>query len=604
MPSDQPLTLYAAQIRSSIEHVPLAVTVSVANGLLVGFVMAPVVPTAIVASWIGLLLLVSVFRTAIFYIYRRTNAAAHRAHVLAALATSGTALAGLSWGCTPLLFTQLDEAHLLFLALVIAGMCAGAATVHAAHSTSVVAFVVAAIVPLAGTFFILGGRLQIFAGAMTAIFGISLCVASTRFAKWFRNTTEAQLGLAAKTQQLDETNARLQAEISSHRFTEAKFQQAQKLEAIGRLTAGIAHDFNNLLMAISGSAGLIAMRVRGENKHRADLGIIEQSVDRGTILTRRLLAFGRQQALTPRSVDVNGVLADLKGLLVATLAGHGQVELQLGQAEIIAFVDTSQLEQAILNLVINARDAMPERGIVTIRTAAIDLRGNEPDTEGLAGRFASIAISDTGIGMPDEVRERAFDPFFTTKKVSEGSGLGLSQVYGFVEQSGGATRIESESGRGTTVTMYLPEGPNNELTSDQVYVRAPRTISEIGDGARIILVDDDEDVLHTLSAMLEGAGYAVVSFSDPLQAVEEIRSRRPAELIVADFAMPELRGDELAAEARRLRGTIPIVFVTGYADPAALRAEPWVLQKPFRAASLIQMVEQAIALAKASPSEI
>jgi len=215
MPSDRPLTLYAAQIRSSIEHVPLAVTVSIANGLLVGFVMASVISPAIVSAWIGLLLGVSAFRAAVFYAHRRNDIGAHRPHVLAALATSGTALAGMSWGCTPLLFSHLDEAHLLFLALVIAGMCAGAATVHAAHSTSVVAFVVPAILPLAATFFVLGGRLQAFAGAMTAIFGISLCIASARFAKWFRQTTKAQLGLTAKTRQLDETNARLQAEIAA-----------------------------------------------------------------------------------------------------------------------------------------------------------------------------------------------------------------------------------------------------------------------------------------------------------------------------------------------------------------------------------------------------
>ena len=601
MPSNQPVTLYAAQIRSSIEHLPLAVTVSVANGLLVGFVMAPVVSTTLVVAWIAMLLVLSAYRMAVFYTYCQTNIDPQRQHVLAVLATSGTILAGLSWGCAPLLFTHLDEAHLLFLAFVIAGMCAGAATVHAAHLTSVVGFIVPAISPLAATFFTLGGRLQVIVGAMTVIFGIALCVASMRFANWFRDTTEAQLSLTTRTQQLDETNARLHAEISGHRFTEAKFQQAQKLEAIGRLTAGVAHDFNNLLMAVSGSAGLIGMRVGGENVDNAHLATIEQSVERGTMLTRRLLAFGRQQALTPRSVDVNDVVGGLKSLLVATLAGHDRVVLQLGRSEITAFVDVSQLEQAILNLVINARDAMPETGVVTIRTATIDLLGNEAHTEGSVGRFALIAISDTGIGMPEEVRVRAFDPFFTTKTVGEGSGLGLSQVYGFAAQSGGTTKIESELGRGTTVSIYLPEGRKNELTNKQTHGVLPSTSSGLCDsGYRIILVDDDEDVLHTLSAMLDGAGYTVTPYRSPLQVVEEMRSSRPADLIVADFAMPELRGDELAVEARRLRGNIPIVFVTGYADPVALRSEPWVLQKPFRAASLIQIVEQAIAVTRAS----
>jgi signal transduction histidine kinase/CheY-like chemotaxis protein len=596
MPSNQQVTLYAAQIRSSIEHLPLAVTVSVANGLLVGFVMAQVVSTTVVVAWIAMLLVLSAFRATVFYTFRQTNIDAQRQHVLAALATSGTILAGVSWGCAPLLFTHLDEAHLMFLAFVIAGMCAGAATVHAAHLTSVVGFIVPAISPLAATFFTLGGHLRVIAGAMTVIYGIALCVASMRFANWFRATMEAQFSLTTRTQQLDETNERLHAEITSHRFTEAKFQQAQKLEAIGRLTAGIAHDFNNLLMAIGGSAGLIGMRLARESVQNPHLATIEQSVERGITLTRGLLAFGRQQTLAPRSVDVNHVVAGLRGLLVATLAGHGHFGLQLGRSEITAFVDVSQLEQAILNLIINARDAMLENGIVTIRTAAIDLLGNEKDTEGLIGRFALIAISDTGIGMSDDVRLRAFDPFFTTKAVGEGSGLGLSQVYGFVEQSGGTTRIQSEPGQGTTVSMYLPEGRKNELTSRQSHRWLPRKRSESPDsGHRIILVDDDDDVLHTLSAMLEGAGYGVTPYRSPLRALEEIGSSPSADLIVADFAMPELRGDEFVAKVRRLRSTIPIVFVTGYADPVALRSEPWVLQKPFRAASLIQTVERAIA---------
>ena len=360
----------------------------------------------------------------------------------ATLATTGTLISGVLWGSTPLLFAPLDEAHLLFLALVLAGMSAGAATVHAAHFPSSTAFIVPAIAPLAATFFVLGGRLQTVSGAMTVIFGISLCVASARFAQWFRATTEAQLSLAARTQELDQTNMRLTAEISSHRSTQAKFLQAQKLEAIGRLTAGIAHDFNNLLMAISGAGGLIAMKSGGEDAYAPYLATIMQSIERGTTLTRRLLAFGRQQALTPRTADINGVLSGLKDLLLATLAGYGRLELQPAPSWVTAFVDVNQLEQAVLNLVINARDAMPDGGLVTIRTGNVDLSGNEVGAEGLVGRFALIAVSDTGTGMPEDVRLRAFDPFFTTKGVGEGSGLGLSQVYGLVQQSGGSTKIE------------------------------------------------------------------------------------------------------------------------------------------------------------------
>jgi signal transduction histidine kinase len=595
----------AAQVRSSFEHLPLTLTVSAINSLLLGFVEASVVPPPIVASWIGLVIALSALRVGLWYAHRRTHVGVPSKVAWATLATTGTLISGVLWGSTPLLFAPLDEAHLLFLAFVLAGMSAGAATVHAAHFPSSTAFIVPAIAPLAATFFVLGGRLQTVSGAMTVVFGISLCVASARFAQWFRATTEAQLSLAARTQELDQTNMRLTAEISSHRSTQAKFLQAQKLEAIGRLTAGIAHDFNNLLMAISGAGGLIAMKSGGEDAYAPYLATIMQSIERGTTLTRRLLAFGRQQALTPRTADINGVLSGLKDLLLATLAGYGRLDLQPASTRVTAFVDVNQLEQAVLNLVINARDAMPDGGLVTIRTGNVDLSGNEVGAEGLVGRFALIAVSDTGTGMPEHVRLRAFDPFFTTKGVGEGSGLGLSQVYGLVQQSGGATKIDSEPGKGTTVSIYLPAGERDTYSDPGTPRAVPALRADARHvGCRIVLVDDDEEVRNTLSAMLDEAGYVVMSFRSPSKALEELRSARPAHLVIVDFAMPELRGDDFAAQARRLRGGIPVVFVTGYAAPAAIRSERWVLEKPFGTSSLLDIVEQAISDAEALTSRV
>ncbi len=595
----------AAQLHSSFEHLPLTLTATVINSLLVGFVEASVVPWAIIAAWIGLVMVLSALRVGLWYAHRRVAVGISPKVGWATLATIGTLLSGVLWGCTPLLFAPSDQAHLLFLAFVLAGMSAGAATVHAAHFPSVVAFIVPAIAPLAATFFVLGGRLQIVSGVMTVIFGISLCVASTRFGKWFRATTKAQLSLAARTEELDQTNMRLTAEISSHRSTQAKFLQAQKLEAIGRLTAGIAHDFNNLLMAISGAGGLIAMKSGGEEAYAPYLATIMQSIERGTTLTRRLLAFGRQQALTPRTADINGVLSGLQDLLLATLAGYGRLDFQPSASRVTAFVDVNQLEQAVLNLVINARDAMPDGGLVTIRTGNVELSGNEAGAEGLFGRFALVAVSDTGAGMPEDVRQRAFDPFFTTKGVGEGSGLGLSQVYGLVQQSGGATKIDSEPGKGTTVSIYLPAGEKDTYSEPTNLRSVPGPRADVRyAGCHIVLVDDDDEVRTTLAAMLDAAGYVVMSFRSPLRALEELRSQRPVHLVIADFAMPELRGDELAAQARRLRRGIPVVFVTGYAEPSRLRLEPWVLEKPFKASALLEIIEHAIADAEALTSKV
>ena len=307
----------------------------------------------------------------------------------------------------------------------------------------------------------------------------------------------------------------------------------------------------------------------------------------------------------PRTADIKEVLSGLQDLLLATLAGYGRLHLQPSMSRVTAFVDVNQLEQAVLNLVINARDAMPDGGLVTIRTGAVDFSGNEFGAEGLVGRFALIAVSNTGTGMPEDVRLRAFDPFFTTKGVGEGSGLGLSQVYGLVQQSGGATRIDSEPGKGTTVSIYLPAGERDTYSDPEPprMVPVPRTETRHA-GCRIVLVDDDDEARNMLSAMLDAAGYVVASFRSPLQALEELRSKRAAHLVIVDFAMPELRGDEFAAQARRLRGGIPVVFVTGYVEPASLRSERWVLEKPFKAASLLGLVEQAFADAEALTSRV
>ena len=245
-----------------------------------------------------------------------------------------------------------------------------------------------------------GNKLQVVAGIMACVFGISLCLASLRFRQWFRETTLARIDLATRTSEAAEANARLRTEIAEHRSTEARLQQAQKMEAIGLLTAGVAHDFNNLLLAIGGSAELIA-RHHGSDPEDAPLfETIKHSVGRGAILTQQLLTVGRKQTLVPCAADMNEVLQGMEALLATTLGGYASLELQLDRSPVLAFVDIAQLEHAILNLVINARDAMPDSGLITISTANID--AHAADTEGLVGDFVMITVSDTGTGMSEE----------------------------------------------------------------------------------------------------------------------------------------------------------------------------------------------------------
>ena len=458
--------VYSQQVRSSYSHLPLTLSVSVLNSILLGFVLSAVASMSIILIWIGIMVAQCAVRVLLWSVCRRAETRVSQICPWSApIQAAGSLFSGILWGSVPFLFAPLDEPHLLFVALVIAGMCAGAATVHAAYFPAVVAFILPAILLLAVNFFVEGGRLQTVSGIMACIFGISLCIASLKFRKWFNDTTLARL-------RLDEANLRLTAEIASHRSTEAKLQQSQKLEAVGRLTAGVAHDFNNLLMSISGSAGLIAMRLSSDAACAPYLATIMQSVERGANLTRRLLAFGRRQNLMPRSVDINEMLRGSEKLLLTTLGGYSSLVLQLEHAQTLAFVDTAQLEHAILNLIINARDAMPNGGVVTIGVANVDLQGTEIGTEGLVGKFVRIAVSDTGVGMSESVRLRAFDPFFTTKDVGEGTGLGLSQVYGLVQQSGGVTKIKSQIGHGTTVVMYLPHSSSDAIP-DQTPFRQP-----------------------------------------------------------------------------------------------------------------------------------
>jgi signal transduction histidine kinase len=260
------------------------------------------------------------------------------------------------------------------------------------------------------------------------------------------------MALARQAIEINEANRNLQAEIVSHRSTADRLQQAQKMEALGRLTAGIAHDFNHVLGVIGFAIGLIERELPSTSAHGRHVATIAQSVNQGTALTQQLLTFGSKQTLDPQSTDLNELVLGIVQLLETALQGRGDLELQLASEPTPAFVDKNQLEQVILNLVINARDALSSGGVVTIKTASVDLHGEE----GLSGSFAKISVADTGTGMSEDVRLRAFEPFFTTKSGGTGTGLGLSQVYGFVQQSGGATHIDSRLGAGTTVILYLP----------------------------------------------------------------------------------------------------------------------------------------------------
>lgn len=499
----------------------------------------------------------------------------------------------MAWGVGAALLFPVDQAYRLFLGFVIGGLCAGSVTVNSAHLASVLAFVWPATLPLALRFFLQGSALDAASGAMTVVFAAALSVTASKFHSFFGRAFKLQVELEKRTRELYSANARLQAEVTEHQATEASLRQVQKTEAVGRLTAGMAHDFNNLLMVISGSVELLQGKLGPHDRNASYLTAISEAADRGAVLTRQLLAFARRQTLKPRPTDLNALVREMAPLLNSIVGGKVRVEFRLTEDLCAAHVDPGQIEHAIMNLVINARDAMDEGGVVAIETMNVAVAETESEAKLAAGGYASISVVDTGSGMPEDVRAQAFDPFFTTKPPGKGTGLGLSQVYGIVQQSGGATEIESEIGRGTRVRLYLPkareagERPHAErrsLAADEAIV-APA-------GLRILLIDDAEGGA-TLATVLREAGHEVIAANNTASALRLIQTEIPPDLAILDLAMSEGTRELLVRLIRRRVSATPIVFLAGEGGAGALEDEKWQLRKPVPPDRLLEIVSQA-----------
>jgi signal transduction histidine kinase/ActR/RegA family two-component response regulator len=406
--------------------------------------------------------------------------------------------------------------------------------------------------------------------------------------------------VSERTRDLAAANNRLTAEIAEREMAEARLVQAQKMEAIGQLTGGVAHDFNNLLTAIVGSLELLLRRT-DEEKLRRLAGNALQAAERGARLTAQLLAFSRRQRLTPAPLDVNRIIAGMGDLLARSIGAHVEVDKRLEEGLPRALADPTQLEVMILNLAINARDAMPGGGRLLIETRNLDRVPEPLAGELVPGRYVAICVSDTGVGMAPEVLQHAFEPFFTTKPQGKGTGLGLAQLYGFARQSGGSVRIDSEEGRGTSVTIYLP--------ATEAEAEVPRSAPSEGlrrRRGRILLVDDDDDVRSVAAAMVAELGYQVATAASGEEALSLLEGGR-FRLMVTDVAMPGMNGVELGRRVRRLAPEMPILFASGYADVQTFGVElsdQALLRKPFRisevAARLHHLLDSGPAPAAAS----
>lgn len=386
-------------------------------------------------------------------------------------------------------------------------------------------------------------------------------------------------------------------DVTQKRAAEEQLVQAQKMEAVGQLTGGIAHEFNNMLTVVTGTIEILAEAVKDNPPLATITRLMSEAADRGAALTSSLLSFARKQALQPADIDVNDLLEELVKLLLATFDKKIEIVRRLDGAIWLAFADRGQLSSALLNLAINARDAMPEGGRLTLttRNVVFGVREAVAVGAGYAGDYVEIQIADTGTGIPQAILERIFDPFFSTKEVGKGTGLGLSMVFGFVKQSGGGIKVESAEGSGTTFTIYLPKAETSVLRPTGYDGR-----KIVGGTETILCVEDDRDVRHYVTVQLESLGYKVIPATNAADALAIAAKGTPFDLLFTDIVMAgALNGRELADQMVAARPSLRVLFTSGYAHDAphgpghATMGAP-LLTKPYRKAELARMLRRSL----------
>jgi signal transduction histidine kinase len=473
-PADEILKeIRAEQVNAVFRQMPIALTVNAVNAIITAVVLQHFAGIVGPLAWLCVVLVVASGRWVLWLRHRVTDFGVEDVAHWSRLAAFGSLLAGMCWGLGGVfLFPLASALGQIFLTFVIGGMCAGAVVISASHLPSLLGFLLPASLPIAVLFLCQGSMTAVALGSMILVFAAALSVAGLRLNRFFAETMRLRFELGA-------ANLRLRSEIAEREAAEAALRQAQKLEAVGQLTGGISHDFNNLLTVVIGNLALAIGRT-GDNP--ATLPLLQgalQAAERGVALIQRLLAFARQQQLDARSVDLKLLVVGIEDLLRRTLGSRVRLVIDAEADLAPARVDANQLELAILNLTINARDAMPKSGILHL--ALRNYPADQPLPPDLSpGKYIVLSISDSGTGMDEVTLARVFEPFFTTKGVGSGSGLGLPMVQGFAAQSGGAVRIQSKVGEGTTVELWLPqddEPPSQLANSERAPLAGPQGVN-------------------------------------------------------------------------------------------------------------------------------
>ena len=433
-------------------------------------------------------------------------------------------------------------------------------------------------------------------GSIKSLVGVSSDITARKTADIERENLLAQLAAertalaeltATLEQRVEQRSAELMKEVAAREKVQEQLRQAQKMETIGQLTGGVAHDFNNLLMAIMGNLDLLRKRIPDDPRLRRLIDGALQGAERGASLTQRLLAFARQQDLRAVPMDLAALIKGMIDLLERSLGPGVRLQLDIPEGLPPAQVDANQLELAVLNLVINARDAMPDGGSIAIRVNEYQATG---DPALKPGRYLKLSVVDTGTGMTPEILKRAIEPFYSSKPLGKGTGLGLSMVHGLAVQLGGALELTSAVGKGTTATLLFPVA-----TAAPEVESPPHRLHKVNRSAVILFVDDDPLIAMSTTEMLEDLGHHVIGASSGLHALDILRSEQPLDLMVTDHVMPGMTGVELAAASREVRPSLPILLATGYAEiPEGAQLDLPRLAKPYHQDQLRDRLDQLL----------
>ncbi|MGE5539131.1 MAG: ATP-binding protein [Gemmatimonas sp.] len=596
---------------------PARVWGNLVNAGLVAVIVREDVSPALLLGWFGLMAVVTTARFLVCMAFQSRRRGLDDAHVWVNLFAVGCAMSGALWGAASLIVWLSPNVTMhVFLAFVIAGMTAAAVAVDHAHPPSAWAYIVLATAPLGTSFLIVGGGMYLAMGTMVLLFMVLLVVQtkishgvlanSLRLKEENRHLVSVltasrdalEQRVRERTAELTDINAALQREMMAHQETSGRLSQVQKMEAIGQLTGGVAHDFNNILGVVSGNLELLGSELAKDAPQQELVERALAAVERGANLTRNLLVFARRQPLNPRPTDVNRLVAELIDLFRRPLGERIEVRSVLASGVWLCAVDPSQLEAALLNLLVNARDAMPDGGQLKVETANAHLDGAAAAELDLApGEYVCVAVSDTGVGMSGEALQHAFEPFYTTKALGRGTGLGLAMVYGFVAQSGGQVKIDSEVARGTIVKMFLPRAATPVADNAQ---RSGGADPSAGRGESIMLVEDDDEFREAVTAMLTMAGYRVTAAATAEEALPRLKEER-FDLLLTDVILPgAMNGHQLANAAVADRPGLKAMFMSGYTEnvfPSGDRSTTGItlLQKPFRRLDLLKTIREVLA---------